>query len=345
MKINLEKYITFLGLIIFLNLVSCSEKNKRDVNHKETEGMVYIPSEEFMMGAKDEKWALPREFPEHLVKLDGFYMDEHEVTNKQYEQFVIETGYITVAERDIDWEDFKFQVPPGTPKPADSMLKAGSLVFAPTSAAVNLNDYFQWWNWVIGANWKNPSGPKSNLEGLENYPVSHISFEDAEAYANWAGKRLPTEAEWEWASRGGKEGNIYPWGNEIINKAKPQGNFWTGVFPYHNTEVDGYFHSAPVKSYKPNGFGLYDMAGNVWEICSDWFDEDYYKNVTQLKNPVGPKVSFYRGNTIERYKVIKGGSFLCSDSYCSSYRSSARMQQAFDSASDHVGFRCVKDAE
>lgn len=347
-NLKLKNHTTFIGLAILLLITSCSETNKQNIESEEMDGMVYIPAGAFDMGAKEEKWALPREFPEHSVNVDGFYMDVHEVTNKQYQKFVSETGYVTVAEKDIDWEEYKLHLPPGTPKPDDSVLEAGSLVFTPTSGRVDLNDFFQWWTWVIGASWKHPSGPESNLNSLENHPVVHISYEDAEAYAKWAGKRLPTEAEWEWASRGGEKDNIYPWGNEVASEEKPQCNFWTGMFPYDNTKTDGYYYSAPVKSYKPNGFGLYDMAGNVWEICSDWFDEDYYKKTksrNQLTNPVGPKISFYRGDNTEKYKVIKGGSFLCSDSYCSSYRSSARMQQALDTGQNHVGFRCVKDGE
>ena len=333
-------------LYVCFYIAACSDLGNKIGSVEQIEGMVLIPEGEFMMGAKDTVWALAREFPQHPVKIKAFYMDEHEVTNSQYQEFVNETGYITVAERDIDWEVMKKQLPAGTPKPTDSILQAGSLVFSPTKGKVDLNNHFQWWAWVIGANWKQPFGPGSNLEGLYGHPVVHIAFEDAEAYAKWAGKRLPTEAEWEWASRGGNEESIYPWGNEIVSEEKPQCNFWTGEFPYLNTKSDGYYGTAPVKSYQPNKFGLYDMAGNVWEICSDWFDEDLYKRINrnkQLTNPVGPKKSFYRRNNFDRYKVIKGGSFLCSDSYCSSYRSSARMQQAFDSGQNHVGFRCVKD--
>ncbi len=333
-------------LHLCLSIVACNIVDKEGENREQVEGMVYIPSGEFMMGAKEKEWALPREFPEHLVKVDAFFIDEHEVTNAQFQEFVEATGYVTVAERDIDWEVLKKQLPPGTNKPADSLLIAGSLVFKPTEGKVDLNNHFQWWSWVTGANWKHPFGPESNLDGLENHPVVHIANEDALAYAKWSGKRLPTEAEWEWASRGGKENNIYPWGNDVVSEEKPQCNFWTGEFPYLNTKTDGYYYTAPVMTYPPNAYGLYDMAGNVWEICADWFDEDYYKKVgkkEQLTNPIGPKRSFYRDNNFDKYKVVKGGSFLCSDSYCSSYRSSARMPQAFDSGQNHIGFRCVKD--
>ncbi|WP_274475418.1 formylglycine-generating enzyme family protein [Mangrovimonas aestuarii] len=317
-------------------------------NKNEPKGMVFIPEGEFMMGGEPDKLALDREFPKHPVQVSAFYMDTHEVTNAQFAEFVKETGYITSAERDVDWEELKKQLPPNTPKPADSSLKAGSLVFTPTSGPVPLNDFSQWWRWVTGANWKHPFGPDSSIEGMDNHPVVQVSIEDAKAYATWAGKRLPTEAEWEWASRGGLEHSKYPWGDEHVEVGDPKCNYWTGKFPYDNTEADGFRYTAPVESYEPNGYGLYDMAGNVWEICTDWFDVEYYKRINAsetLMNPIGPTRSYNPPNQYEQFKTLRGGSFLCNDSYCASYRVSARMPLEVTSSLNHVGFRCVKDVK
>jgi formylglycine-generating enzyme required for sulfatase activity len=310
------------------------------------DGMVYIPGGVFTMGAEGDL-ALPREYPRHPVQVDGFYMDTHEVTNAEFREFVEATGYTTIAERPVDWESLKQQLPPGTPKPDESLLQPGSLVFTPRPGITDLSNYFQWWAWTNGADWRHPDGLGSTIEGKDDHPVVHIALADAKAYASWAGKRLPTEAEWEWAARGGLKDAIYPWGDEDINMAPYRSNFFQGRFPSTNTGEDGYITSAPVGQYEPNGYGLYDIAGNVWEITSDWFDENYYQSLSTTQvtiNPKGPGKSFYSGGPYGQHTVIKGGSFLCNDSYCASYRVSARMPLEYDAAMNHVGFRCVADA-
>ena len=321
------------------------EQNNLLKSDSNTDTMIMIPSGEFYMGAGDDKWALAREFPQHKVRVDSFYMDVHEVTNRQFAEFVNATGYKTVAELPVDWEVLKLQLPTNTPKPDDSFLEPGSMVFIKTNQIFNLIDYSQWWRWIQGANWKHPQGPGSSIHGMEDYPVVHICYHDALAYANWCGKRLPTEAEWEWASRGGLKNKIYPWGDEGVEVNEAKCNYWTGVFPSSNSKQDGYEGVAPVMSYKPNNFGLYDMAGNVWEICSDWFGENYYQTFNPNEvayNPQGPDTWEFTPEPLDPKRVVKGGSFLCNDSYCSSYRVSARMPYSQDTGMSHTGFRCVK---
>lgn len=312
-----------------------------------TEGMVLIPGGNFKMGADNEQ-ARPDEYPKHKVSVDSFWMDATEVTNAQFQKFVKATGYVTTAEQELKWEELKKQLPPGTPRPPDEMLLASSLVFTQPASEVLLQNAGQWWNWVKGADWRHPEGPESSIEGKDDYPVAHISWDDAVAFAKWAGKRLPTEAEWEWAARGGLEGKTYPWGNEHIDEGASKANSWQGKFPNKNTLKDGYFDTAPVKSFKPNGYGLYDMAGNVWEWCSDWYRHDYYQNLEgqgTVKNPAGPDSSYDPDEPTVPKRVQRGGSFLCHDSYCSSYRVSARMKCSQDTGLSHAGFRCVKDKE
>lgn len=309
-----------------------------------TKGMVYIKGGTFMMGG-DNAQADKDEYPKHKVIVDGFYMDEHEVTNAQFKAFVDATGYITTAEQKPDWDELKKELPPGTPKPDDSQLVPAALVFSPPNHAVNLNDYSQWWSWVPGANWKHPYGPKSDIKGRDNYPVVQVSWDDAMAYCKWAGKRLPTEAEWEYAARGGLKDEIYPWGNEGIAVGKPKANSFDGDFPYHNTGRDGFIGLAPVESFKPNGYQLYDIAGNVWEWCSDWYRSDYYQSVTKpegVKNPQGPADSYDPEEPYAPKKVARGGSYMCNDSYCSGYRVARRMKSSYDSGLCNLGFRCVK---
>lgn len=308
------------------------------------EGMVKIPGGEFVMGAADKE-GRPDEYPQHKVKVTGFWMDVTEVTNAMFKKFVDATGYVTTAERAPDWEELKKQLPADTPKPPDSVLVAASLVFTPPSAAVPLNDAGQWWKWVKGANWKHPQGPGSSIKGKDNYPVVQVSWDDAVAYAKWAGKRLPTEAEWELAARAGLVNQPFTWGNEPIDKGRPKANTWQGHFPDHNTNADGYARIAPVKSFAANNYGLYDMAGNVWEWCADWYRSDYYTQVAGKiqDNPGGPASSYDPDEPTVPKKVVRGGSFLCHASYCASYRVSARMKTSPDTGLEHTGFRCVKN--
>lgn len=310
-----------------------------------TDGMVKIPGGTFMMGG-DNSQAGKDEYPKHKVTISPFYMDASEVTNAQFAAFVKATGYITTAEIKPKWEDIKKQVPPGTPKPPDDQLVAASLVFRQASQPITLEDVGQWWEWTPGANWKHPEGPGSTIEGKENYPVVQVSWDDAVAYCKWAGKRLPTEAEFEFASRGGLVNNIYSWGNESVDQGAVKCNSWQGQFPYKNTGRDGFQGAAPVKSFKPNGYGLFDMSGNVWEWCSDWYDSNYYATIKDgAVNPKGPAKSYDPDEPYTPKHSVRGGSFLCNDSYCSGYRAARRMKSSPDTGMEHTGFRCVRDAK
>jgi formylglycine-generating enzyme len=308
--------------------------------------MVLIPATNFEMGGDNEQ-ASADEYPKHAVTVNAFYMDITEVTNAQFKKFVDATGYVTIAERKPNWNELKKNLPANTPKPHDSILQPSSLVFKQSNVPVDLNNYSQWWMWVNGASWKHPTGPKSNIIGKENYPVVHISWFDAQAYCKWAGKRLPTEAEWEAAARGGLKNNIYPWGNEHVNTGKPKANSWEGKFPYFNENRDGFLKYAPVKMYAPNGYGLYDIAGNVWEWCSDIYNYNYYKELEgkTTNNPKGALVSYDPDEPGMEKRSLRGGSYLCNDSYCSGYRVARRMKSTPDTGLEHTGFRCVKDAK
>lgn len=352
------RFFAFLIILIPLLLMGCidnDESKQKTIGSKIPDlakastgvrvGMVEIPAGTLNMGGDNDQ-ADPNEYPKHQVAIDGFWMDETEVTNTQFEAFVDATNYVTVAERPISWEDIKKDLPPDTPKPPDSLMQPGALVFRATSQPVQLNNPGLWWQWTIGVNWRHPEGPDSGIEKIMNHPVVHIAWEDAMAFAKWAGKRLPTEAEWEWASRGGLENAPYPWGDENVNIGKPKANFWQGLFPYENKLKDGFLTTAPVKSFPPNGYGLYDMAGNVWEWCFDWFDFDYYKKKTAAKaNTKGPEKGFNPHMPYQQEKIIRGGSFLCNDDYCSGYRNSRRMGSSVDTGLNHTGFRCVVDRE
>lgn len=323
----------------FSSSVSTTSHEKLDVNLKD---MVLIPGGRFSMGGDDDQ-AWRDEYPKHMVVVDSFWMDVHEVTNAQFSAFVEATGYLTTAEKAVDWEEIKKELPPGTPKPDASQLAPASLVFVPTDKPVSLIDVSQWWQWRQGANWRQPEGPGSSIVGKDNHPVVHVSWFDAVAYCDWVGKRLPTEAEWEYASRGGLTDAVYAWGNEDLRSGKPKANTWEGAFPYRNDKSDGFYFTAPVQSYQANNYGLYDVAGNVWEWCADLYHEDYYKTLAgkTTYNPQGPKTSYDSNEPYALKRISRGGSFLCHESYCSGYRNSMRMKTTPDTGSMHTGFRAV----
>lgn len=334
-----------------MNMVFClaacsghySNENKKSTGDK-PEGMVLITGGQFTMGT-DEEESYDHERPSHFVRVGSFWMDQTEVTNAQFDDFVRATGYVTVAEKKPDWNEISKQVPPGTPPPPDSLMQPGSLVFHIPSGPVLLNDYSQWWEWKTGVNWKHPEGPESDLKGRMNYPVVHVAYEDAMAFAQWKGKRLPTEAEWEFASRGGKQ-ERFAWGEEMLPEGKFMANTFQGSFPVKNLKEDGFELASPVKSFPPNQYGLYDMIGNVWEWTSDWYDANYFQALSKnalSENPQGPAKSFDPQDPYAMKRVTKGGSFLCAANYCSNYRPSARQATAFDSGQSHIGFRCVMD--
>jgi formylglycine-generating enzyme len=337
-----------LILISFLFVVlACSPAADKRAVVDGPEGMVLVEGGSFIMGT-DNPDSYNHERPAHGVKVNSFWMDETEVTNAQFKAFVDATGYVTVAEKAPRWEDLQKQVPPGTPKPPDSLLVAGSLVFFTPTEPVMLNDMANWWKWEAGVNWQHPDGPSSNLEGKWGNPVVHVGYDDAVAYAKWRGCRLPTEAEWEFASRGGLAQEQYSWGNEIQPQGKLMANTFQGSFPVRNLTEDGFDGASPVKTFPPNAYGLYDMIGNVWEWTSDWYDPNYFgvlsKNLV-TENPQGPEKCFDPNDPYAMKRVTKGGSFLCASNYCTNYRTSARQASAFDSGQSHVGFRCVKDVE
>lgn len=305
--------------------------------------MQFIRGGAFQMGSDSHELVI--EGPAHPVRVNDFFIDKTEVTNLQFKQFTDSTGYVTVAEVAPTWEELKAQLPPGTPAP-DGLLTAGSVVYLqPENPVTSMDDYSQWWGWVEGANWKNPEGFGSNLENRWNHPVVHISLKDAQAYCEWKQKRLPTEAEWEYASRGGKEELPFSWGTELQPDGKFMANTYQGAFPVRNLMLDGFEGTAPVKSFPPNDYGLYDMIGNVWEWTTDYYDADYYASLPAnvVDNPSGSIKSFDPQEPFAKKYVIKGGSYLCAENYCSNYRPSARQAAAFDSGTSNVGFRCVRN--
>jgi formylglycine-generating enzyme required for sulfatase activity len=306
-------------------------------------GTVWVPRGEFTMGT-DSDLGWPDEKPAHRVRVDGFWVDEHEVTNAQFRAFVEATGHVTTAEKPPSLEEVMSQSPPGTPPPPKEKLVPGSLVFTPPLGRVRLDDFSQWWAWTPGADWRHPEGPGSSIDGKDDHPVVHVSWDDAAAYARWAGKRLPTQAEWEFAARGGLDGKPYAWGDGAPTDAQPRANIWQGEFPHQNTSADGFIKTSPVKSFVPNGYGLYDVAGNVWEWCADWYRRDLYRERAGrgvVVNPSGPERSEDPTRPYTPLRVQRGGSFLCNDDYCSRYRPSARHGCSPDTGMSHVGFRCA----
>jgi sulfatase modifying factor 1 len=353
---------TILGSLLILSAVSCSEpqaeKSTRAITANieqpkkavSTDGMVWIEGGVYTMGSEGE-YAENHEGPEVKVEISGFYIDTTEVTNAQYRKFAEETDYMTLAEKDVDWDQLSKELPAGTPKPVDSLLAAGSLVFTPPPGPVPFDDIRRWWRWQQGANWRHPFGPESDLKGKDDHPVVHIAYEDALAYCQWAGKRLPTEAEWEFAARGKSGDSQFQWGNELMPNGTYLANFFQGEFPYDLKAEDGYAYSAPVGTFPPNSYGLYDMIGNVWEWTSDYYRPDIKKqyvamNLQACQDPRGPSSSYDPSDPYATEKrVIKGGSYLCSEQYCSNYRPTSRMATSFDSGQNHLGFRCVMNKE
>jgi len=275
--------------------------------------------------------------PIHRVYVDGFFMDKTDVTNAQFAEFVKATGYVTIAEKTPTQADF-----PGAPP---ENLYAGGVVFSPPGHDVSLNNHLQWWSYVKGANWRHPTGPNSSIKGKENYPVVQVAYADAQAYARWAHKRLPTEAEWEFAARGGLAGKPYVWGDQFKPNGQWMANTFQGHFPNQDSGADGFIGIAPVGKYAPNGYALYDMAGNVWQWTSDWYRPDYYAELAKVggvaRNPKGPETPWDPAEPSEKKKVHRGGSFLCTDQYCSRYMVGTRGKGEVSTGTNHLGFRCV----
>jgi len=308
--------------------------------------MVWIPGGEFSMGCDDPRPKpyggrdpMPDARPVHRVRVDAFWMDRTEVTNDQFATFVAATGYVTVAETPPNAADF-----PGAPP---ENLVAGSIVFSPPEGPVELDNHYQWWTYVPGADWRHPTGPDSTIDGQGDAPVVQIAHADAVAYATWADKRLPTEAEWEFAARGGLTGSLYPWGDEFLPEGRSMSNTWQGPFPASNTSEDGFMFAAPVGMYPANGYGLHDMSGNVWEWCSDWYRPDTYARDARtsgqpVRNPRGPDTSHDPQEPGQEKRVLRGGSYLCTEQYCSRYIVGTRGKGEVSSGANHIGFRCVR---
>ncbi|WP_084080105.1 formylglycine-generating enzyme family protein [Edaphobacter aggregans] len=312
-------------------------------------GMVWIPGGEFSMGAQDPPdkerdhvgmKATVDSRPIHRVYIDGFWMDKTDVTNAEFARFVAATHYVTQAERTPTAEEF--------PDAPPENLVAGSVVFAPPDHPVPLNNHLQWWTYIKGANWRHPEGPGSDIKGKENYPVVQVSYDDAVAYAKWAGKRLPTEAEWEFAARGGLAGKPFVWGDSFQPIGKSMANTFQGKFPNSNSVTDGYATTSPVTKFPANGYGLYDMAGNVWQWTSDWYRPDYYRMLARqggvTRNPIGPDSPFDPEEPGVKKRTMRGGSFLCTDQYCSRYMVGTRGKGEVTTGTNHLGFRCIRPA-
>jgi formylglycine-generating enzyme required for sulfatase activity len=320
-----------------VNAIAQKEQSTAHGRDPSIENMAWIPGGTFLMGSDIH---YPEEAPAHRVAVDGFWIDRHTVTNADFKRFVDETGYVTMAERPANAADY--------PGASPEMLVPSSVVFKKATQRIDLGDHYNWWTYVPGADWRHPRGPKSGLQGLWKHPVVHVAFADAEAYAKWAGKELPTEAEWELAARGGLDGAEYAWGTEFTPGRRHMANTWQGEFPWQNQLEDGYEWTAPVGSYAANGYGLHDMAGNVWEWTTDWY-QDHGKiqhACCTLKNPRGAEMEQSHNPRaaadlrIPR-RVMKGGSYLCAPNYCRRYRPAARMPQEVDTSTCHLGFRCI----
>jgi formylglycine-generating enzyme len=310
------------------DLGSCTAYTGLPSDGDETAGMAFIPGGTFRMGSERHQ---PEERFTHIVRADGFWIDRHEVTNAQFKQFVDATGHVTLAERGLD--------PKTHPDTPEDLLTPGSVVFIQPTDLKSGGRITQWWQYVAGANWRQPTGPGGSLAGRDNHPVVHIAYEDALAYARWRGRSLPTEAQWEFAARGGRDGED-DWSSAFDAEGRPIANTWQGVFPVLNTNDDGYVGTAPVGCFKPNGYGLYDMIGNVWEWTSDWYKPGHSREA--VINPIGPDLQAIRvaaGQSASR--VIKGGSHLCASNYCARYRPAARQPQEVDLGAAHLGFRTV----
>jgi formylglycine-generating enzyme required for sulfatase activity len=312
------------------------------------EGMLWIPGGEFSMGALDPTGgtasgmiAAADARPVHRVYVDGFFMDATDVTNDAYARFVAATRYVTVAEQTPSAEDF-----PGAPA---ANLIPGSVVFSPPHHPVALDNHLRWWAYVDGANWRHPQGAASDVQDKGRYPVVHVAYEDADAFAKWTGKRLPTEAEWEFAARGGLAGKPYVWGDSMRPAGKWMANTHQGRFPSEDLASDGFAGIAPVAQYPPNGYGLYDMAGNVWQWTSDWYRPDYYRQLAMdggvARNPIGPEFPFDPDEPRQAKRVHRGGSFLCTDHYCARYVVGTRGKGEVSTGTNHLGFRCVMTRE
>ncbi len=307
------------------------------------EGMIWIPAGEFTMGGADH-FARPDEKPLHRVKLDGYWISRTPVTNAEFKKFVDATGYVTTAERKPTLAEIMKGAPPGTPPPDESVLVAASMVFTPPGYPVGLDNPLVWWRWKKGAQWNAPTGPGSSIKDKMDHPVVHVSWYDAKAYAEWKNMSLPTEAQWEYAARGGHEQQPFIWGDEAVTEGPAKINIWEGSFPTRNTKKDGYYYTSPVTAFAPNDYGLYDMAGNVWEWVNDWYHPDAYSMRARQKvsvNPYGPSGSYDPAEPGVPKRVTRGGSFLCNDAYCSGYRPAARMKTSPDTSLIHTGFRVV----
>lgn len=317
-------------------------------------GMVWVPGGEFLMGS-DHQLAQKNERPPHRVRVGGFWMDQTHVTNAQFAAFVRATGYVTTAERIPDWETLRVQLPPGTPRPPASAMVPGAMVFVGTARPVPLDDYSRWWAYVPGADWRHPQGPKTDIAGKDDHPVVQVSYEDARSYARWTGKRLPTEAEWEFAARGGLEQATYAWGDEYAPHGKKMANIWDETrprFPVVSPKAGGATGTSSVRTFPANGYGLHDMTGNAWQWVADWYDARFFaeqaKRPTAV-DPVGPGASHDPDDraapAAAPRRVIRGGSFLCNVDYCLSYRPSARRGSDPYNPMSHLGFRLVMTKE